>query len=55
MMNSGAVAKYDGFLMDLGYHRGRNEGQLLLLDASTIEAVATVHLPQRMPMGFHVN
>lgn len=45
----------DGLLMGYGYHRGRDEGQLLLLDAATLESVATVHLPQRVPMGFHGN
>ena len=45
----------DGILMGYGYHRGRDEGQLLLLDAQTLESMATVHLPQRVPMGFHGN
>lgn len=45
----------DGILMGYGYHRGRDEGQLLLFDAQTLESVATVHLPQRVPMGFHGN
>ncbi|WP_409436425.1 carotenoid oxygenase family protein [Mycobacterium sp. SMC-14] len=45
----------DGILMGMGHHRGRNEGQLVILDAATCEPVATVHLPQRVPMGFHGN
>lgn len=45
----------DGILIGFGYHRGRDEGQLVLLDAQTCEPVATVHLPQRVPMGFHGN
>ncbi|SOX52195.1 carotenoid oxygenase, partial [Mycobacterium ahvazicum] len=48
-------AEDDGVLMGYAYHRGRDEGQLLLLDAQTLESVATVHLPQRVPMGFHGN
>ncbi|GAB3005324.1 carotenoid oxygenase family protein [Mycobacterium bourgelatii] len=48
-------AEDDGVLMGFGYHRGRDEGQLVLLDAQTLESVATVHLPQRVPMGFHGN
>ncbi|OBK14554.1 carotenoid oxygenase family protein [Mycobacterium asiaticum] len=48
-------AEDDGILMGLGTHRGRDEGQLVLLDAQTLESVATVHLPQRVPMGFHGN
>jgi carotenoid cleavage oxygenase len=49
------AAEDDGTLIGYGYHRGRDEGQLLLLDAQTLESVATVHLPQRVPMGFHGN
>jgi carotenoid cleavage dioxygenase len=45
----------DGILIGYGYHRGRDEGQLVMLDAQTCESVATVHLPQRVPMGFHGN
>jgi carotenoid cleavage oxygenase len=48
-------AEDEGILMGYGYHRGRDEGQLLLLDAQSLESVATVHLPQRVPMGFHGN
>ncbi len=48
-------AEDDGVLIGYGYHRGRDEGQLLLLDAQTLLSVATVHLPQRVPMGFHGN
>ena len=45
----------DGVLMGYGYHRGRNEGQLLILDAASLELTATVHLPQRVPVGVHGN
>jgi carotenoid cleavage dioxygenase len=48
-------AEDDGILIGYGYHRGRDEGQLVLLDAQTCEPMATVHLPQRVPMGFHGN
>jgi carotenoid cleavage oxygenase len=53
--NPATSAEDDGLLMGYGYHRGRDESQLLLLDAQTCESVATVHLPQRVPMGFHGN
>ncbi|TAM73361.1 carotenoid oxygenase family protein [Mycobacterium sp.] len=53
--NPAARAEDDGILIGFGYHRGRDEGQLLLLDAQTLEHVATAHLPQRVPMGFHGN
>jgi carotenoid cleavage oxygenase len=52
---SGDPAEDDGVLMGYGYHRGHDEGQLLILDAQTLESIATVHLPQRIPMGFHGN
>jgi carotenoid cleavage oxygenase len=44
-----------GVLMGYGYHRGRDEGQLVILDAESLESMATVHLPQRVPVGFHGN
>jgi carotenoid cleavage oxygenase len=53
--SSRKAAEDDGILMGYGHHLGRDEGQLLLLDAATMETVATVHLPQRVPMGFHGN
>jgi carotenoid cleavage dioxygenase len=53
--DSATQAEDDGILIGYGYHRGRGEGQLVLLDAQTCESVATVHLPQRVPMGFHGN
>ena len=53
--NPGATAEDDGVLMGLGQRRGRDEGQLVILDAPTLETVATVTLPQRVPMGFHGN
>jgi carotenoid cleavage dioxygenase len=53
--DSASLSEDDGILIGYGYHRGRDEGQLVLLDAQTCESVATVHLPQRVPMGFHGN
>lgn len=53
--NPESRAEDDGILMGYGYHRGHDEGQLLLLDAQTLESIATVHLPQRVPLGFHGN
>ena len=53
--NPDATDEDDGVLMGYGYHRASDEGQLLILDAQTLEVVATVHLPQRVPMGFHGN
>jgi carotenoid cleavage dioxygenase len=53
--NPTTAAEDDGVLMGYGYHRGHDEGQLLVLDAQTLDPMATVHLPQRVPMGFHGN
>ncbi|MGO9511156.1 MAG: carotenoid oxygenase family protein [Mycobacterium sp.] len=53
--NPAAATEDDGVLMGLGSHRGRDAGLLLLLDAQTLETMATVELPQRIPMGFHGN
>lgn len=53
--NPTAAAEDDGILMGYGYHRARGEGQLVLLDAATLEPMASVHLPQRVPLGFHGN
>ncbi len=53
--NPSARGEDDGVLMGFAFHRGRDEGQLLILDAQTLEVTATVHLPQRVPMGFHGN
>ncbi|MEO6794946.1 MAG: carotenoid oxygenase family protein [Mycobacterium sp.] len=51
----GGSAEDDGILIGMGHHRGDDEGRLLILDAATCEPLATVHLPQRVPMGFHGN
>jgi carotenoid cleavage dioxygenase len=53
--NPGAHHEDDGVLLGFAYHRGRDEGQLLILDAASMQVTATVHLPQRVPLGFHGN
>jgi carotenoid cleavage oxygenase len=47
----------DGWLMSLVYDRATDRSDLVLLDAAdpTAGAVATVHLPTRVPLGFHGN
>jgi carotenoid cleavage dioxygenase-like enzyme len=47
----------DGWLMTVVYDAGRDTSDLVLVDARDMSAppVATVHLPQRVPMGFHGN
>ena len=37
------------------YDGGREASDLVLVDAATLETVASVHLPVRVPYGFHGN
>lgn len=48
-------AEDDGVLMGYVYDRARDRSDLVLLDAGTLEDVAAVHLPARVPAGFHGN
>jgi len=47
------AAEDDGVLM--GFVQAGDKSDLMLLDAATLETVAAVHLPQRVPNGFHGN
>lgn len=49
------AAEDDGVAMGFVYDRGTDRSDLVLLDARTLETVATVHLPARVPNGFHGN
>jgi carotenoid cleavage dioxygenase len=49
------TAEDDGVVMGFVYDRVNDRSDLVLLDASTLEDVATVHLPVRVPQGFHGN
>ncbi|MBA0045843.1 carotenoid oxygenase family protein [Mycobacterium sp. NPDC050853] len=53
--NPAAATEDDGVLIGFAVDRRSDEGQLLLLDAGTLDLMATVHLPQRVPAGFHGN
>jgi carotenoid cleavage dioxygenase len=44
-----------GTLMGFVYERATDRSDLLLLDSQTLETVAAVHLPVRVPAGFHGN
>jgi carotenoid cleavage oxygenase len=45
----------DGVAMGFVYDRSTDRSDLVLLDGQTLETVATVHLPARVPNGFHGN
>jgi carotenoid cleavage oxygenase len=44
-----------GILMGYVYDGGRGASDLVLVDAATLETMASVHLPVRVPNGFHGN
>lgn len=49
------AAEDEGVLMGLAYDGERDRSRLAVLDAATLETVADVHLPTRVPHGFHGN
>jgi carotenoid cleavage dioxygenase len=51
------AAEDDGWVISIVYDRARDASDLLFLDARnfTGEPAAAVHLPQRVPFGFHGN
>ncbi|MEY2421550.1 MAG: carotenoid cleavage oxygenase [Acidimicrobiaceae bacterium] len=49
------AAEDDGVLMGYVYDGERDASDLVMLDAATLETVAEVHLPVRVPYGFHGN
>jgi carotenoid cleavage dioxygenase len=49
----GSTDEADGVLMGYVFDRERGSSDLVMLDAETLEDVATVHLPARVPAGFH--
>jgi carotenoid cleavage dioxygenase len=49
------AAEDDGVVMGLVHDDERGTTNLEVLDAATLETVATVHLPARVPYGFHGN
>jgi carotenoid cleavage dioxygenase len=54
---SADAAEDDGWVMSLVYDAATDRSDLVILDAQDFsgEPVATVHLPQRVPYGFHGN
>jgi carotenoid cleavage dioxygenase len=53
--DSQEAAEDQGVLMGYVHDPATETGDLVLLDAATRETVATVHLPVRVPHGFHGN
>ncbi len=51
--NSSEAGEDDGVLMGFVYDPGTDRSDLVLLDAETLGTVAEVHLPCRVPYGFH--
>jgi carotenoid cleavage oxygenase len=49
------AAEDDGVAMGFVYNRSTDRSDLVLLDGQTLETVATVHLPARVPHGLHGN
>ncbi|MCG7597108.1 carotenoid oxygenase family protein [Mycobacterium sp. C3-094] len=45
----------DGVLMGYVYDRATDSSELMILDAQTLDDVAAVKLPHRVPAGFHGN
>lgn len=45
----------DGVVMGFVYRRADDRSDLVLLDGRTLETVGTVHIPVRVPHGFHGN
>lgn len=53
--NADDAAEDDGVLMGFVYDADRQRSRLTLLDAASLETVAEIHLPTRVPHGFHGN
>ncbi len=49
------AAEDDGVAMGFVYDRSTDRSDLVLIDGQTLETIATVHLPARVPHGFHGN
>jgi carotenoid cleavage dioxygenase len=54
---SETAGERDGYLMSMVYDAGTDCSDLVILDAQDLlaEPLATIHLPQRVPFGFHGN
>ncbi|GAA3510669.1 hypothetical protein GCM10023075_72520 [Streptosporangium album] len=50
---SGATSEDDGWLLSIVTDHAGDGSHLLVLDASSLDSVASVRLPRRVPAGFH--
>lgn len=53
--NSSVAPEDDGVIMGFVYDATTNRSDLILLDAATLDTIAAIHLPVRVPYGFHGN
>ena len=53
--NTPQAPEDDGVLMGFVYDTTTDRSNLTILDAATLETIATIHLPNRVPHGFHGN
>ena len=53
--NGPDAAEDDGVLMGFVHYPETDRSDLTMLDASSLETVAAIHLPNRVPNGFHGN
>jgi carotenoid cleavage oxygenase len=49
------AAEDEGVLMGYVYDRPSDRSELAILDAQTLEGIASIKLPHRVPAGFHGN
>lgn len=53
--SSDGAAEDDGLLMGYIYDRPTDRSELAILDAQTLQDIASIKLPHRVPTGFHGN
>jgi carotenoid cleavage dioxygenase len=53
--NDDSATEDDGVLMGYTYDRAADRSNLVMLDAASLEIVASIQLPARVPQGFHGN